>query len=68
MKTATRRQNFELGLMGPYTSLVLRRLYEEINGRTFNSKVEYQRIVDTRRWFRELVPPGRDGLYSWQRD
>lgn len=68
MKTATPRQNFELGLMGPYISVVLPRLYTEIYGHPFSPKVEYQRIVDTRNWFKRLVPPGKDGLYSWQRN
>jgi hypothetical protein len=67
MKSAQSRQSFELGLMGPYTSLVLPRLFEEINNRPFDSVAEYQHITDSRGWFRNLVPPGEDGLYSWQR-
>ncbi|KAH8704834.1 hypothetical protein BGW36DRAFT_421425 [Talaromyces proteolyticus] len=67
MTTAEARQSFELGLMGPYTSLVLPRLYKEINKQPFDSEREYQRVVDTRGWFRDLVLTGEDGLYSWQR-
>jgi hypothetical protein len=64
MATAQARQSFELG---PYTSLVLPRLYKEINKQPFDSEREYRRVVDTREWFRELVPTGEDGLYSWER-
>jgi hypothetical protein len=67
MKSAQSRLSFELGLMGPYISLVLPRLFEEINNRSFDSVAEYQRIADSREWFRYLVPSGEDGLYSWQR-
>ncbi|CRG89677.1 hypothetical protein PISL3812_06716 [Talaromyces islandicus] len=68
MSTAQSRQKFEIGLMAPYTSLVLPILYTEIHARPFESRVEYQRVAETRGWFEGLVPRGKDGLYSWQRD
>lgn len=67
MKSAQFRQSFELGLMGPYTSLVIPELFEETNNRPYNSNIEYQRIAGTREWFKKVVPSGKDGLYSWQR-
>jgi hypothetical protein len=48
MNTAQSRQQFEMGLMGPYTSLLLPILYEEIHGRPFVPEVEYTRVVETR--------------------
>jgi hypothetical protein len=63
MNTAQSRQQFEMGLMGPYTSLLLPILYEEIYGRPFVPEVEYKRVVETREWFERLVPR----LYSWER-
>lgn len=68
MSSAQSRQEFELGLMGPFTSLVLPMLYKEIHARPFESDVEYRRIVETREWFERLVPRGEDGLYSWKRE
>jgi hypothetical protein len=47
MQSAHSRQSFELGLLGPYTSLVLPTPFEEINHRPFNSDMEYQRIAET---------------------
>lgn len=66
MQCAQSRQSLELGLMGPYASLVLPRLFKEINNRPFDPDVEYQRIADTRKWFKELLSPG-GVAYSWQR-
>ncbi|RJE18528.1 hypothetical protein PHISCL_09132 [Aspergillus sclerotialis] len=66
MRCAQSRQNFELGLMGPYTSLVLPRLFREIYNRPFCPDIEYQRIADSRKWFKKLLSPG-DMVYSWQR-
>ena len=47
MLSAHTRQTFELGLMGPYTSLVLPRLFKEIHNRPFDPDIEYQRIANT---------------------
>lgn len=47
MQSAQSRQSFELGLLGPYTSLVLPRLFEGIHNRPFYPDVEYQRIANT---------------------
>ena len=47
MQSAHARQSFELGLMGPFTSLVLPRLFKEIHQRPFDPDVEYQRIFNT---------------------
>lgn len=64
MQSALVRQSFEIGLMGPYTTLVLPRLFKQINNRPFDSDVEYQRIANTRNWFTERLPP--DTGYSWR--
>lgn len=62
MQSAQERQSFELGLIGPYTSLSLPSLLKQIHNRPFDSDVEYQRIADTREWFKESL----GGVYSWQ--
>lgn len=62
MQSAQERQSFELGLMGPYISLVLPRLFKQVHNRPFDPDVEYQRIADTRKWFKESL----GGVYSWQ--
>lgn len=65
MESATNRQKFETGLPGPYTSILLPILFEEIKKRPFDPDVEYQRVSVTREWFKKLA--GNDGLYSWQK-
>lgn len=62
---AQSRLQFELGPLGPYTSLVLPLLYSEFRGEPFDLDVERQRIADTLPWFKELVSPRANGLYSW---
>lgn len=68
MKSAENRQSFEIGLLGPYAPLVIPVLYEDMLGREFDSKAEYGRISKTRGWFKRLIKPGDDGLYSWERE
>lgn len=60
MGSAYNRQKFELGLLGPYTPLVLPMLFEKIYDRSFDSDVEYKRLAETRPWFKRLVE-GRGG-------
>ncbi|KAM5443291.1 hypothetical protein MferCBS31731_001612 [Microsporum ferrugineum] len=66
MQSAHSRQQFELGLLGPYTSIVLPELFKALDGRLVDLDVERQEIVNTLDWFKRLVPPGPNGLYTWQ--
>jgi hypothetical protein len=58
------RQRFEIGLLGPYICLVLGMLFEDIYGREYDLGAECRRIAETKDWFKRLVKPGDDGLYS----
>ncbi|WEW61271.1 hypothetical protein PRK78_006761 [Emydomyces testavorans] len=62
MQSAITREQFELGLLGPYTSLVLPKLFKAIHKRPFESDVEYRRIASTRTWFKQLFPSWVNGL------
>lgn len=65
MENCQRCQDFEFALLGPYIALTLPSLFKQIKKRPFDEALEYQRIADTREWFKKLIPPGENGLYSW---
>lgn len=68
MKTADNRHLFEGALMGPYIFVALPVLFEEIHYHYYDAHAEFRRIAETRSWFKKLVRPGDDGLYTWERE
>lgn len=65
MENCQRRQDFEFALLGPYIGLTLPGLFKDIKNHPLDEAIEYQRIADTREWFKKHIPPAKNGFYSW---
>ena len=62
MESCQSRQEFEIGLPGPYTSLVVPTLFEDIYGCEYDRDVEYSQLAKMYPWFKELTELGKASL------
>lgn len=54
MASAETVLNFEMGLFSIFAGPNLPKMFEEMWNRPYDRKVEFQRLADTRPWFKEL--------------